>query len=63
MAELIKMPFGMMSRVGPKESYIRWVRIGTTWHTWLNRPCVAVMPPFCQITSGYFSYTWNMTYF
>jgi len=47
MAKPIEMPFGCG---------LRWVQgsIGggalATWRTWLNRPGVAAMRPFCQIT-------------
>jgi len=34
---------------GPKEACVG-VHIVASWRIWLNRPCVAAMRPFCQIT-------------
>ena len=42
-SELIEMPFGVWTLVGPRKH-------GATWRIRLNRPCAAAMRPFCQIT-------------
>ena len=50
MAEPIEMPFGFRTGVGPRKHVLGWVHAGATWQIPLNRPCVAAMQPFCQIT-------------
>jgi len=43
-AELIEMPFGMLSRVDPKMHVLEGAgHIGATWRIRLNRPCAAAM--------------------
>ena len=46
MAVAIKMPFGMLSRMGLGNHVLDGVNIGTTWQTRLNRPCVVAMRPY-----------------
>jgi len=58
-AELIEMPFGMWTRVGPRKHVLDGVHIVSTWLIRLGRPRVAAMRPFCKITltmcSGFLS--------
>jgi len=49
MAEMIEMPFGVCTRVGPR-NMLDGVQVGATWRMRLNHPCAAAMRPFCQIT-------------
>jgi len=48
-AELIEMPFGMWTRVGPRKHVLVEVHTGATQRIPLYRPCAAAMRPFCQI--------------
>ena len=48
--EPIEMPFGMLTQAGQRKHVLDGLHIGATWRIQLNRPCVAVMRPFCQIT-------------
>ena len=43
MAELIKMLFGIWTRVGPRKHVLGGVHTGSTWHIPLNHLCVAGM--------------------
>ena len=51
MAEPIKMPFGLWTRVGPSKHVlgIDGVHTGTTWRIPLNRPSVAAMRLFVKL--------------
>ena len=49
-AEPIDMVFELWTRVGPKKHALDGMHIGATWRIRLNRPCVAAMRPFWQIT-------------
>jgi len=48
--ELIEMPFGLWTRVGPSKHVLGGVHTGATWRIPLNCPCAAAMQPFCEIT-------------
>jgi len=48
-AEPIEMPFGLWTRVGPKEACVTWEHIGATWRIRLNRPCSAAMRPYVKL--------------
>jgi len=50
MAEPIEMLFGTWTPVGPRKHVLGGVHTGATWQIPLNRPCVAAMLPFCEIT-------------
>jgi len=43
MAELIKMPFVLWRRVGPRKHVLHRVHIDATWRIRLNRPCSATL--------------------
>ena len=47
---LIEMPFGSWTCVCQRRHVLGGLHIGATWWIPLNRPCAAVMRPFCQIT-------------
>jgi len=49
-AELIKMPFGLWTRMGPRKHVLDGVHIGATWQLRLNRPRATSVRPFCQVT-------------
>jgi len=49
-AEPAELSFGVWTRLGPRKYVLDGVHIGVTWRIRLNRPCVAAMQPFCQIT-------------
>jgi len=34
--EPIEMPFGILTHIGPRNLYVRWVYIGATWRIWFN---------------------------
>ena len=42
-AEMIKMPFGLWTRVGPRKHALHGEHIGATWQIGLNRLCAAAM--------------------
>ena len=46
----IEMLFGLGTRVGPSRHVLRRVHAGVTHRIPLNRPCVAAMRLFCQMT-------------
>ena len=43
MDELIEMPFGGRTHVGPWNHVLDGIHIGATWRIRLNDPCLAVM--------------------
>jgi len=49
MAEPIEIPFGLWTRVGPRQPVLGAVHTGATWRIPLKRPCAAAMRPSCQI--------------
>jgi len=50
MVKPIEMPFGTSTLVGPRNHVLNGADVGATWRIRVNRPCAAVMRPFCQIT-------------
>jgi len=50
MVKLIEMPFGLWTRVGLRKHVLGGVQTGATRRIPLNRPCAAMMRPFCLIT-------------
>jgi len=48
-AELIEMPFGMWTQVGPRKHILDEVHISATWRIRLNRPCATVMRPCVKL--------------
>ena len=48
MAERIKMPFELWTRVGWTK-HATWGHIGATWRIRLNRPCAAAMWPYVKL--------------
>jgi len=49
-AELIEMPFGMWTRVGPRKHVLHGdMHIGVTWRIRLNRPYATAMRPFVKL--------------
>jgi len=59
MAELIEMPFGMLSRVGPRNHVLD---VGAHWHQLaitIEPSMCGGMRPFCQITLSTCLYLWN----
>ena len=48
MTELIEKPFGMWTRVGTGKDVLDEVKIGASWRTRLNQPCVTAMRSYIK---------------
>ena len=48
-AEPIEMPFGLWTRVGPRNHVLDGVHIGATWQIRLNRPRAEAMQPYIKL--------------
>ena len=48
-AEMIEMPFGMKTCVGPRKHVLSGVHTGATWQIPSNRPCAAVVRPVVKL--------------
>jgi len=49
-AELMEIPFGMCTRVGPRKYVLDGSHVVATWRIQLNHPCAMEMWPFRQVT-------------
>ena len=48
MTELIEKPFGMWTQVGTGKDVLDEVKIGASWRTRLNQPCVTAMRSYVK---------------
>ena len=49
MAELIGMPSGLWTWMGPRMHVLGVLHTGATWQIPLNRPCAAAMQPVVKL--------------